>query len=215
MATEALQQAQAEKLTLLVAESKTGYFSVYLSNPGQPKPYQAQVRRGGNKVHLGCFATAEEAALQVARSPEGGAGGGGGAGCSGGAGDERGGAAAQAQAEKLTLLVAENSSGYFGVYLAYPGRPKSYKAQVRRGGNTVHLGMFTTAEEAALCVARSPEGQAAAAERAAAAAPVTSEQGRQQAQAEKLTLLVAENSTGYVGVYVDRRSLSTSPIRRR
>jgi len=32
----------------------------------------------------------------------------------------------------------------------------------------VHLGSFATAEEAALCVARSPEGQAAAAERAAA-----------------------------------------------
>ena len=32
----------------------------------------------------------------------------------------------------------------------------------------MHLGCFTTAEEAALCVARSPEGQAAA-ERAAAA----------------------------------------------
>ena len=54
-----------------MAESTTGYFGVYLSNPGQPKPCQARVRRGGKKVSLGCFATAEEAALCIARSPEG------------------------------------------------------------------------------------------------------------------------------------------------
>ena len=65
------QQAQAEKLTLLVADNKSGYFGVYLIKPGQPKPYQAKVRRGGNQVSLGYFATAEEAALHVARSPEG------------------------------------------------------------------------------------------------------------------------------------------------
>ena len=40
-------QAQAEKLTLLVAENKTGYLGVYLSNPGKPKPYMAQVSRRG------------------------------------------------------------------------------------------------------------------------------------------------------------------------
>ena len=56
---------------LRVADNKTGYFGVYLSSPGQPKPYQAKVRRGGKVVHLGSFATAEEAALCVARSPEG------------------------------------------------------------------------------------------------------------------------------------------------
>jgi hypothetical protein len=42
---EARQQAQAEKLTLLVADNKSGYFNVHLSKPGQPKPYQAQVTR--------------------------------------------------------------------------------------------------------------------------------------------------------------------------
>ena len=77
----------------------------------------------------------------------------------------------QAQAEKLTLLVAENKTGYFGVSLQ-PGKPKPYKARVQSGGQDVYLGMFATAEEAALCVARTPEGQAAAAERAAAAAPL-------------------------------------------
>ena len=37
-----------------------------------------------------------------------------------------------------------------------------------RGGRSVTLGYFATAEEAALCVARSPEGRAAAAKRGAA-----------------------------------------------
>ena len=81
----------------------------------------------------------------------------------------------QAQAEKLTLLVAKGKTGYFGVHLGKPGRPKPYQAQVSRGGKKVYLGAYTTAEEAALCVARSPEGQAEATNRAAAAAPLTSE----------------------------------------
>ena len=71
MSSEALKQAQAEELTLLVAESKTGYFGVHLTNAGKRKPYQALVKRGGKTVSLGMFATAEEAALCVARSPEG------------------------------------------------------------------------------------------------------------------------------------------------
>eukprot|EP00964_Phaeocystis_antarctica_P112901 scaffold77016_cov60-Phaeocystis_antarctica.AAC.4 len=128
----------------------------------------------------------------------------------------------------VTLLVAEtNTTGYFGVSLTKPGNPKPYKARVKRDGNTVHLGLFATAEEAALCVARSPEGKEAA-ERAAAAvaaaAPLTSEkvrqqaqaegltrtslltseEVRQQAQAEGLTLLKAENKAGYLGVYLDK-----------
>ena len=133
--------------------------------PGKPKPYQAQVSRGGNSLSLGYFATAEEAALCVARSPEG---------------QEAAKRAAapppappltseearqQAQAEGLTLLKADSTTGYFGVHHQL-GRPKPYLAQVRRGGNKVSLGGFATAEEAALCVARTPEGQAAA-ERAA------------------------------------------------
>jgi hypothetical protein len=191
-------QAQAEKLTLLVADNRTGYFGVHLNNPGRSKPYQARVKHGGKKVYLGMFATAEEAALCIVRSPEGRA-----------VAAERAAAAPaltseearqQAQAEKLTLLVAECSTGYFGVHLTKPGQPKPYQAKVQRGGKQVHLGIFATAEEAALCIARTPEGRAAVAGRAAAAAPLTSEEARQQAQAEKLTLLVAENTTGYFGV---------------
>ena len=59
--------------------------------------------------------------------------------------------------------------------LLKPGNPKPYQAQVSRGGKRVSLGSFATAEEAALCVARSPEGQVAA-KRAASAAPQLSEE---------------------------------------
>ena len=70
------------------------------------------------------------------------------------------------QAGVLTLLVADNSTGYFGVTLNKPGRAKPYEARVRRGGKKAHLGSFATAEEAALCVARTPEGQKKATRRA-------------------------------------------------
>ena len=55
-----LQQAQAEGLTLLVAENKAGYHA---------NPYQARVKCGGKDVHLGYFATAEEAALCAVAPP--------------------------------------------------------------------------------------------------------------------------------------------------
>ena len=51
---------------------------------------------------------------------------------------------------------------------------------MRRGGKQVHLGNFATAEEAALCVARSPEGQEAA-KKAAAPPPLTSEEPGEEA----------------------------------
>eukprot|EP00964_Phaeocystis_antarctica_P120322 scaffold84088_cov69-Phaeocystis_antarctica.AAC.1 len=205
-ALKARQQAQAEKLTLLVAECETGYFGVRLGTSGRSKPYYAGVRRDGKQVYLGCFATAEEAALCIARTPEGQVAAQRAVAAAGAAApltSEE--ARQQAQAEKLTLLVAETKTGYFGVY-HNPGRskpfPKPYQVRVSRGGKDTSLGYFVTAEEAALCVARSPEGQAAAAKRAAAAVPLTSEEARQQAQTEGLTLRMSEadNATGYFGV---------------
>ena len=68
---QAKQQAQAEGLTLRVAKSKTGYYGVPFDQRAKTKPYPAQVWRGGKQVTLGTFATAEEAALCIARSPEG------------------------------------------------------------------------------------------------------------------------------------------------
>ena len=165
MSHEALQQAQAEKLTLLVAETRSGYYGVAY-RAKMRKPYQAQVWRGGKCVSLGYFTTAEEAALCVARSPEGKAAEGRAAAAAPLTSEE---AQQQAQAEKLELVVAENKTGFFGVHFANPGSPKPYKAQVWCGGKRLHLGTFATAEEAALCVARSQEGQQqAAAERSVA-----------------------------------------------
>jgi hypothetical protein len=69
---------------------------------------------------------------------------------------------AQAETEGLTLLKADNKAGYYGVNLINPGAPKPFAAKVWRGGTMVYLGSFATAEEAALCIARSPEGRAAA-----------------------------------------------------
>ena len=144
MASHCLEE---QRLTLRVSENKTGYFGVS-HLPGRFKRYHARVKRGGKDVHLGSFVTAEEAALCVARSAE-----------------EQAAAGSppppltseearqQAQAEGLTLHVAENKSGYFGVGYR-PGKPKPYQLRVRRGGKEVHLGSFVTAEEAALRLAR-------------------------------------------------------------
>ena len=44
-----------------MADHKTGYFGVRLNKRCKTEPYQARVRRGGQQVNLGSFATAEEA----------------------------------------------------------------------------------------------------------------------------------------------------------
>ena len=234
-AEEALWQAEAEGLTLLKSErSSTGYKYVhYDSSKDLTTPYRAQVWRGGKLVKLGYFATAEEAALHVARTAEGLA-----AVAAAAAAPpkpppltaEK--AVQQAEAEGLTLLRSEsNSSGYKGVSFirsSDKSRPyqaqvqprgscksKPYQAKVWRGGTVVHLGLFATAEEAALCYARSPEAQAAA----AAPPPTTAEEALQQAEAEGLTLLRSEsNNSGYKGVsFKGSRNLAkpyTAEVRR-
>ena len=160
----ALHRAEAESLTVLVADNKTGYFGV-AHQPGKPKPYQARVSRGGKQVHLGMFFTAEEAALCIARSPEGQAVAAEWAAAAVPLTSEE--ARQQAQAEGLTLLAAENKTGY-SVVRHQPGKPKPYQARVSRGGKQVSLGCFATAGEAALYVARSPEGRSTAGRAAAA-----------------------------------------------
>ena len=213
MSEDARQQAQAEKLTLIVAESKTGYFGVSVVKPGQPKPYEARVKRGGKQVYLGSFATAEEAALSVARSPEG------------QAAAEKAAAAPtpltgeearqQAQAEGLMLRVADSKTGYLRVYLTNPGQPKPYQARVKRGGKVVHLGGFVTAEEAALCVARSPEGQAAAQKAAAATRPLTSEEEGKGAFVKEEGVVPPMPPDAYVKVEVVVKEEESSDCRRK
>ncbi len=119
--------------------------------------FQARVKRDGKKVHLGTFATAEDAALAYAASAEG----------------QKAMAKAActvpaipaeevsrlALSEGLTLLkAANNKTGFKGVYKIW----SKYQARVVREGKVVILGSFHSGEEAALCYARAPEGQAAA-----------------------------------------------------
>jgi len=177
----ALQQAQAAGITLRKANNKSGYKNVSITPGSRPRPYLAQLRDNGKLVTLGSFATAEEAALCVARSP------------AGQAAAERVAAAArprptpptreqalrQAQAEGVTLRRADNKTGYANVYVNY-ARTKPYHAQVSRMGSHITLGSFATPEEAALCVARSQEAaERAAAERAAAPLPMAQLMGEQ------------------------------------
>ena len=203
-AEAALRQAEAEELTLLRSESgSTGYKGVTWHKRPEAKPYKAEVRRGGTKVHLGQFATAEEAALCYARSPEAQAAVAVAAAAPAPPPMTAEEALRQAEAEGLTLLRAEsNSSGYKGVSWHKRPEAKPYKAEVRRGGKLVLLGAFATAEEAALCYARIPEAQVAVAAAAAPSAPPppTAEEALRQAEAEGLTLLRSESNSGYKGV---------------
>ena len=191
---EALQQAQAEGLR--VAKTKTGYFGVTVDKRGRAKPYKAQLKREGGMVTLGCFATAEEAALCVARTPEGQA-----AAAAQAAAEAEPAPALrsqearrQAEAEGLTLRTAKNGTGFLGVRLDKPGQPKPYQARVTRNGKVVSLGHFVTAEEASLCVAR-PNQQpcnrqaVAALERAAEARKAAASITALHAPAEGLSLL--------------------------
>lgn len=181
---QALQQAQAEGIRLRVGNNATGYFGVSLE-ASKPLPFRAQLKWRGQKITLGRFATAEEAALCVARSPEG----------------QTAAAAAealaatpplkseealqQAKAEGLSLLKANNKTGYFGVQVDPRSQSKPFSARVWCDSKSTCLGYFATAEEAALFVARSPEGRAAAQKVAA--------------HAESVTLRVQENRTGCFG----------------
>ena len=66
-AAEAHAAAAAEGLALLRAENATGFKGVSRSNTIS-KPFKAELWRAGRKRNLGYFATAEEAALAVARA---------------------------------------------------------------------------------------------------------------------------------------------------
>ena len=69
-AAEAHAAAEEEGLALVRAENATGFKGVGFDSS---KRFKAQLTLGGHKKYLGTFATAEEAALAVARflGPEG------------------------------------------------------------------------------------------------------------------------------------------------
>ena len=70
-AAEALAQAEAEGLTLARSDRQSGYRNVAARPENRARPYEAWLTRDGKSFYLGSFATAEEAALHVARTPEG------------------------------------------------------------------------------------------------------------------------------------------------
>ena len=172
---EALAQAQAEGLALARSDNQIGFRNVSVHPGCTARPYHASVWRDGKSVHLGCFATAEEAALHVARTP----------GAQAAAAlpppmtaDE---ALAQAEAEGLTLARTDNQTGFRNVSVHVDKKTRPFSAIVTRDGRKAHLGSFATAEEAALHIARTPEGQAQAKAEAKAQAKA---EAKAQAKAE-------------------------------
>ena len=191
---------------LVRADNMTGFKGVSHSNIIS-KPFRAELWRAGRKRNLGNFATAEEAALAVARAlgpevvasalappmPE----------PAPMAPEETHAAAA---AEGLTLLRADNTAGFLNVTRARIHESKPFVAEVSRGVRRHYLGCFATAEEAALAVARflGPEGVVAVlavdAAKALEPAPMTAGEALAAAAAVGLPLVRAENSTGFMHV---------------
>ena len=159
-AAEAVAQAEAEGLTLARSDNQSGFRHVCVHPQEQGEAVQASVWRDGKSVHLGCFATAEEAALHVARTPEGKAAAQAAAALPPPMTAAE--AVAQAEAEGLTLARSDNQAGFRNVSVQSERQARPYAAGLKREGKHIHLGCFATAEEAALHVARSPEGQAQA-----------------------------------------------------
>ena len=143
----------------IAKNSTTGYKNVsYIRGK---KKFEAQVQDGGTRLHLGYFNTAEEAATAYARSEYGRA-------------DAAkllqprpaptpAGAEAIRQAEREGLALTASSSsntGYKGVcYRPKQQGSQKYELKVRDGGKQVRLGLFATAEEAALFYARREAGR--------------------------------------------------------
>lgn len=121
-----------------------------------------------------------------------------------------------AEAEGLTLIQSRKSSTGYRCVKIHRGPfsiAKPYMVQIHRDNKRAVLGWFSTAEEAALCFARSPEGRAAA--EAVAAGRVWSrvnskkvaEEARLQAEADEVAKLRSSSSiTGYKYVSLDTRS---------
>ena len=245
-AAEALAQAAAEGLTLPRASNQSGYLGVAYVKAKKARPYQAMVSRDGKQERLGRFATAEEAALCRARTPEGQAAnmcrvrppgviGVEASACDGSssAGDAAAStlpmqplvrqrqpvpiisneeqmtaeaALAAAEAEGLVLQRSESKTGYAGVYKGAAhvcGTARPFQAMVSREGKQICLGRFATAEQAALCRARTPEGRAACSHAASLPPAMSADEAEQQAAAEGLNLRRSDNQTGFAGVYIN------------
>jgi flagella basal body P-ring formation protein FlgA len=226
-AAEARAAAASEGLELVPSSSsETGFKGVCTSL----SKFVAHVRENGKLLHLGTFATREEAALCYARS----------------IGAERAAAEAAeaaeardngqqpqtadearaaAAAEGLELVPSSRSeTGFKGVVRNSRGR---FEVFITENGKQRYISIFATREEAALCYARSIGAERAAAEAAEAAKardngqqpltadearaprrprdngqqPLTADEARAAAAAEGLELVPSSRSeTGFKGV---------------
>ena len=153
-AAKAVAQAEVEGLTLARSDNQSGFRHVVKHADCKVRPYQARVYRDGKGIALGRFATAEEAALHVARTPEAQAA----AAAALVPPLTAAEAVALAEAEGVTLARSDNQTGFCHVSKHADCKVRPYDAKVWRGGKYVYLGYFATAEEAALHFARTPEG---------------------------------------------------------
>ena len=112
------------------------------------------------------------------------------------------------------LVPASNATGFKGVSHR-SGSSRPFAAQIKQDGKDHSLGTFTSAAEAALAVARhlGPAGCAAAlAMPAAPEPPMTEAEARRLAAAKGLSLVPAENATGWKGVSHDNRPGLSKPF---
>ena len=107
----------------------------------------------------------------------------------------------QAEAEGLTLLPSTNKAGYRRVY--YASGSRQFSASVQRAGKKVHLGSFSTAEDAAMAVARAAARAEVASLKPAPLTHLTAKEAEAQAAAEGLKLEPSDGASGYKGVKME------------
>jgi hypothetical protein len=187
-ADEARAAAAAEGLELVPSSGSETGFKCVVNDRGH---FRVSFNVNGKKRYLGSFTTSEEAALCYARH----------------IGADRSAAeAAEARVEVPQSLTADearaaaaaeglelvpsltNESSFKGVSKNYG----KYAVQIRENGMRIHLGIFATPEEAALCYARHVGAKRAVAEAAAARGegpkPLTADEARAAAAVEGLEL---------------------------
>jgi hypothetical protein len=160
-AEEAIAQAAAEGLTLVLGNSATGYKGVCFDRDtaNGKRRFVAQAHEKGRSKFLKLTDTPEEAALVYARyigSAAAKAAANPSRHRSGMTSDE---ALAKAAAEGLSLIVAQSVTGYRNVFATAEGR---FTAKPKEKGVWIHLGRFDTAQEAALVYARHMASQGVA-----------------------------------------------------
>jgi hypothetical protein len=158
-AEEAIAQAAAEGLTLVLGSSKTGYKGVCFDRDtaNGKRRFVAHAHEHGRSKFLKLTDTPEEAALVYARYI-------GNTAARAAAAPPRRGmtsdeALAQAATEGLSLIVAQSVTGYRNVFATAEGR---FTAKPKERGVWIHLGRFDTAQEAALVYARHMASQGVA-----------------------------------------------------